>query len=141
MALLDISGDHAAFSSKSQGFWEPRVGICWFSLGRRKGPSTQIVGFQSKDHLEYAFWDLKPYYLGTWTLWVSLAVFRLGSKGRAGWLHLIPRGSIYTTIMELGPKRPFLLWFWGPNSIMVVYVDPLGSFTSFQYANVKMSEI
>ena len=28
--------------------------------------------------------------------------------------------------MELGPKRPSLLWFWGPNSIMVVYMDPLG---------------
>ena len=25
-----------------------------------------------------------------------------------------PRGPIYTTIMELGPERPFLLWFWGP---------------------------
>ena len=34
------------------------------------------------------------------------------------------RGSICTTIMELGPKRPFILWFWGPNSIMVVYMDP-----------------
>ena len=37
-----------------------------------------------------------------------------------------PRGSTYTTIVELGPKRPSLLWFRGPNSIMVVYVDPLG---------------
>ena len=31
---------------------------------------------------------------------------------------------IYTTIMELGPKRPFILWFWGPNTIIVVYMDP-----------------
>ena len=38
-----------------------------------------------------------------------------------------PRGSIYTTIMELGPTRPYPLWFWGPNSIIiVVYMDPLG---------------
>ena len=37
-----------------------------------------------------------------------------------------PRGSIYTTIMELGPKRPSLSWLWGPNSIIVVYMDPLG---------------
>ena len=37
-----------------------------------------------------------------------------------------PRGSIYTTSMELGPKRPFLSWLWGSNSIMVVYMDPLG---------------
>ena len=29
--------------------------------------------------------------------------------------------------MELGPKRPSLLWFWGPNSILVVYMDPLGT--------------
>ena len=27
---------------------------------------------------------------------------------------------------ELGPNRPSLLWFWGPNSIIVVYMDPLG---------------
>ena len=37
-----------------------------------------------------------------------------------------PRGFIYTTGMELGTERPSLLWFWGPNSIMVVYMDPLG---------------
>ena len=28
--------------------------------------------------------------------------------------------------MELGPKRPSPLWFGGPNSIIVVYRDPLG---------------
>ena len=28
--------------------------------------------------------------------------------------------------MELGPERPFPLWFWGPNSIIVVFMDPLG---------------
>ena len=39
---------------------------------------------------------------------------------------LNPRGSIYTTIMELGPERPSPLWFWVPNSTIVVYVDPLG---------------
>ena len=33
---------------------------------------------------------------------------------------------MYTTIMALGPKRPSPLWFWGPNSIIVVYMDPLG---------------
>ena len=45
------------------------------------------------------------------------------------WPHMsmyIPRGSIYTTIMELGPKRPSPLWFWGPNSTIVGYMDPLG---------------
>ena len=38
----------------------------------------------------------------------------------------IPRGSIYTTIMELGPKNHNGDGFLGPNSIMVVYMDPLG---------------
>ena len=36
-----------------------------------------------------------------------------------------PEG-IYTTIMELGPKRPSPLWVLGPNSIVVVYMYPLG---------------
>ena len=35
-----------------------------------------------------------------------------------------PIGSIHTTIMELGPKRPSLLWFRGPSALVVVYVDP-----------------
>ena len=37
-----------------------------------------------------------------------------------------PRGSIYGTIMELGPKRPSLLWFWDPNSIVGLFMDLLG---------------
>ena len=36
-----------------------------------------------------------------------------------------PEGP-YTLTMELGPKKPSLFWFWGPNSIMVVYVGPSG---------------
>ena len=39
---------------------------------------------------------------------------------------LFPRGSIYTTIMELGAKNNVEDGLLGPNSIMVVYVDPLG---------------
>ena len=38
-----------------------------------------------------------------------------------------PRGSIYTTIMELGPKNHNGDGLSGPNSIMVVDLDPLGS--------------
>ena len=38
----------------------------------------------------------------------------------------IPRGSIYTTIMELGPKNHNGDGLLGPNSIMVVSMDPLG---------------
>ena len=41
-------------------------GQAWFP----KGPSAQIVGFQGpKNHSVYGFGDLKPYYLGTRTLW------------------------------------------------------------------------
>ena len=50
-------------------------------------------------------------------IWKAWARFRLSCK---------PRGSIYTTTMQLGPKRPSPLWFWGPNSIIVRYMDPLG---------------
>ena len=35
----------------------------------------------------------------------------------------IPRGSIYTTIMELGPQNPNGDGLLGPNSIIVVYMD------------------
>ena len=38
----------------------------------------------------------------------------------------VPRGSIYTTIMELDPKSHNGDGLLGPNSIVVVYVDPLG---------------
>ena len=38
-----------------------------------------------------------------------------------------PRGSIYTTNGELGPKYHTTDGIMGPNSPMVVYVDPLGN--------------
>ena len=47
-------------------------------------------------------------------------------------LATIPRGSIYTTTMELSPKRPSPLWSWGPNSIIVVYMDPLEYLAPFR---------
>ena len=37
-----------------------------------------------------------------------------------------PRGSIYITIMELGPQSHNKDGLSIPNSIMVVYMDPLG---------------
>ena len=39
---------------------------------------------------------------------------------------LFPRGSIYTTIMELGPQIHNGDGLLGPNAIIVVYMDPLG---------------
>ena len=41
-------------------------------------------------------------------------------------LNALPRGSIYTTIMELGPQNHNGDGLLGPNSIIVVYMDPLG---------------
>ena len=38
--------------------------------------------------------------------------------------------------MELAPKRPSPLWFWRPNSIIVVYIDPLGYTLSQLLASV-----
>ena len=35
--------------------------------------------------------------------------------------------SIYTAIMELDPNRPSPIWLLGPNSIIVVFMDPLGN--------------
>ena len=37
-----------------------------------------------------------------------------------------PRGSIYTAIMELGPQNHNGDGLLGANSIIVVYMDPLG---------------
>ena len=39
---------------------------------------------------------------------------------------MYPRGSIYTTIMESGPQNHNEDGLLGPNSIVVVYMDPLG---------------
>ena len=38
----------------------------------------------------------------------------------------VPRGSIYTSIMELGPRNHSGDGLLGPNAIIVVYMDPLG---------------
>ena len=37
-----------------------------------------------------------------------------------------PRRSTYTTIRELGAMIPSVAWYVGPNSLIVVYMDPLG---------------
>ena len=45
-----------------------------------------------------------------------------------------PRGSIYTTILELGPKNHYGDGLLGPNSRIVVYMDPLGTTTGTSQA-------
>ena len=37
-----------------------------------------------------------------------------------------PRGSTHTTIRELGPIIPSRVWYLWPNSLILVYMDPLG---------------
>ena len=44
----------------------------------------------------------------------------------SGFYQCLPRGSIYTTIMELDPQNHNGDGLLGPNSIIVVYMDPLG---------------
>ena len=41
-------------------------------------------------------------------------------------LESSPRGSIFTTIIELAPQNHNKDGLSGPNSIIVVYIDPLG---------------
>ena len=45
---------------------------------------------------------------------------------------MIPRGSINTPIMELGSQNHSRDGLLGPNSIMVVYMDTLGSIMILQ---------
>ena len=49
-----------------------------------------------------------------------------GSGFKAYRVYKFPRGSRYTTIMELGPQNQNRDGLLGPNSIMVVYMSPLG---------------
>ena len=53
--------------------------------------------------------------------------FRLRLRAQVHMVYgrISQRVHIYTTIMELGTERPSLLCFWGPNSIVDVYMDPL----------------
>ena len=38
----------------------------------------------------------------------------------------LPRGSIYSTVMVLGAQSHNMDGLLGPNSIMVLYMEPLG---------------
>ena len=65
--------------------------------------------------------------LAKWNIQV-FAVFSQGTSCNQ-WIlpcHHLPRGSTYTTIMELGPQTHNGDTLLGPNSVMVVYMDPLG---------------
>ena len=68
-------------------------------------------------------------HLGCQGMWQTCEIIGYALQTGSKCFLLWARGSIYTTIMELAPKRPSPLWFWGPNSIIIVYMDPLGSFS------------
>ena len=73
-----------------------------------KGPSTQIVGFQGpKTTQSMDFWDLKPYYLGTWTLWVVLVRFAYFQRPPAQVQH----AAVQASRRLLGRFR--VLWVMG----------------------------
>ena len=55
-----------------------------------------------------------------------LKVVRSCKLGFGSFLGLQPRGSIFATIMELGPKNHNGDGFLGLDSIVVMYMDPLG---------------
>ena len=52
--------------------------------------------------------------------------------------QLLPRGSIYTAIMELGPQNRKGDGLLGPDSIIVVYMDPLGYFFRNRASRVQL---
>ena len=52
-------------------------------------------------------------------------------------VHQNPRGSRYLIIKELRLKDHILLWLWGPKSLIIRYVDPLGMY-SLQRKDGKM---
>ena len=56
---------------------------------------------------------------------------RRGKTAQYGGIH-DPRGSIYTAIMELGPQNHNGDGLLGPNSIIVVYMEPLGTRAGFE---------
>ena len=46
------------------------------------------------------------------------------------------RGSTYTTIRELGPIIPSIVWYFGayfPNIYIYIYMDPLGTYSFMSY--------
>ena len=62
---LHASKCHLALQAPSRNPKSHNIPLC--QALRAKCPNSRVSG--SKNHSEYGFWDLKPYYLGTRTLW------------------------------------------------------------------------
>ena len=70
-----------------------------------KDPTSRVLG--PKNHSEYRFWDLKPYYLGTWTLW-AMHIAASDPKGP----NLNPKALTSETVKGLqAPKLSEFLKF------------------------------
>ena len=67
-----------------------------------KYPNSRVSG--TKNHSEYGFWNLKPYYLGTWTLWGrqrKTLRFKQGFLSRVSGFRF--RGWFRFKVLGLGP--------------------------------------
>ena len=63
------------------------------------------------------------------TMMIAMAIV-FDEESPSGWVtKLAQRVHVHCQfgIRYRKTERPSVLWFWGPNSIMVVYMDPLGS--------------
>ena len=61
-----------------------------------------------------------------WFLLVFMWLLTASMHFYTVYCFLMPRRSIHTTIMELGPPNHNGDGLLGPNSMIVVYMDPLG---------------
>ena len=91
--------------------WAPRNHTYNGVGGLRRGAIyTTITDLGPKrPHLQ---WCLGTYGEGPYILPLRTWTPRNHTYNGVGGLR---RGAIYTTITDLGPKRPYLLWRWGPT--------------------------
>ena len=122
--------------SGSQVSWLPRGSICTTTMGlgpqnhNRDGPKQEtctlktvaraFVGINGLSGVLIMNLAFQPHRdcINHGTRAQTMHRVTAGARQNAPCLDTDPRRSIYTTIMELGTKRPSLLWFWGPNSIV-----------------------
>ena len=127
MPPLSVSKEFR-FSRYSTRLWEPK---CFnpepqtspnsSNSGQLKSPNPVCRPLQSLQNLPGStgrFAGLQPCICCEGSFLASPSFSRLRT--------CFPRGSIYTTIMELGPQNHNGDGLLGPNSIIVVYMDPLG---------------
>ena len=83
---------------------------------------TTIMELGSTSHNK----DIHYHYLPRGSIYTTIMELGSTSHNKDIHYHYLPRGSIYTTIMELGSRSHIKDGLLGPNSIMVVCMDPLG---------------